>query len=127
MVLVVGGPPCQGVSGLNASRKGASLDPRSSLNQQFKLIFDWVVECFHWCPVHFFQESVSSMEAKDINQYNDVAQLLPVEVEASQVGWVRRPQLFWLNWKLWEEPGFKLRIRPSKTQAIVSINKPPLS
>ena len=34
-VLLGGGPPCQGVSGLNASRRGALEDPRSSLYQHY--------------------------------------------------------------------------------------------
>eukprot|EP00435_Cladocopium_sp_Y103_P052374 s1447_g16.t1 len=37
-VLVAGGPPCQGVSGLNAAKKGASEDPRSSLHKAFDQI-----------------------------------------------------------------------------------------
>ena len=33
--LVAGGPPCQGVSSLNATKKGAALDPRSCIHSKF--------------------------------------------------------------------------------------------
>lgn len=33
LVIIVAGPPCQGVSGLNADRRGALRDARSSLFQ----------------------------------------------------------------------------------------------
>lgn len=60
-VLIAGGPPCQGVSGLNASKLGADVDPRSSLYQVFCQLHRWAKENFTWCPVFFLMESVASM------------------------------------------------------------------
>lgn len=46
-VVVLGaGPPCQGVSGLNASRKGALCDPRSVLYKHVKRAFSVVSSAY---------------------------------------------------------------------------------
>ena len=42
VVLVGGGPPCQGVSGLNADRKGALKDARSNLFVHVKRVYQLV-------------------------------------------------------------------------------------
>ena len=118
LVLVTGGPPCQGVSGLNASRTGAEKDPRSSLNIQFKHLFEWVKSAFCWCPVHFMQESVATMDSRDRRIYSRVADLLPIHMDSDQMGWVRRPRLFWFDWKMWEDECFKLNVRGSYSRCL---------
>ena len=52
LVVVGGGPPCQGVSGLNAQRRGALRDERSSLFPHVGRITGLVREVFSWCQVH---------------------------------------------------------------------------
>lgn len=46
LVLMGSGPPCQGVSGLNADRKGALRDARSNLFVHVSRIRDLVRSCF---------------------------------------------------------------------------------
>ena len=47
LVVLGAGPPCQGVSGLNAARKGAMRDERSALFQHVDRIRPLVERCFH--------------------------------------------------------------------------------
>ena len=65
LVLLGGGPPCQGVSGLNFDRKGALRDQRSSLFSHVSRIRDLLQHHFPWCPVHSLMESVLSMDDND--------------------------------------------------------------
>ena len=64
-VIVGAGPPCQGVSKLNARRMGAVDDDRSCLRVHVKPIVSMVQEAFPWCCVHFLQESVATMDEQD--------------------------------------------------------------
>ena len=65
VVLIGTGPPCQGVSGLNADRKGSQRDARSSLYKEIPRVEQLVRDCFPWAQVHLFVESVDSMDASD--------------------------------------------------------------
>eukprot|EP00435_Cladocopium_sp_Y103_P015411 s1282_g3.t1 len=76
-ILIAGGPPCQGVSSLNASKKGAELDPRSSLHHNFKEVRRYCREFFTWCPCFFLMESVASMSPEDGEIYTQTAEVLP--------------------------------------------------
>ncbi len=62
-VVVGGGPPCQGVSGLNVDRKGK--DARSSLFPHVRRVVDHCRTCFPRAQVHYLMESVWSMDASD--------------------------------------------------------------
>ena len=46
LVLLGAGPPCQGVSGLNASKKGALRDERSCLYQEVPSVRDLLKKAF---------------------------------------------------------------------------------
>eukprot|EP00435_Cladocopium_sp_Y103_P073845 s126_g45.t1 len=99
-VLVAGGPPCQGVSGLNASKKGAQDDPRSCLHKAFDRIKAEVRDFFTWCPVFFLMESVASMSLEDRATYTRSSGVLPYKVDARFLSPCRRPRLWWFNWKI---------------------------
>jgi site-specific DNA-cytosine methylase len=60
-----GGPPCQGVSGLNSERKGALRDERSKLFTHVERILALVRQHFPWSQVHGLMESVASMDTSD--------------------------------------------------------------
>ena len=115
-VLLGGGPPCQGVSGLNASRRGALEDPRSSLYQHYVRVRDLITETFRWCSVHFVMESVSSMDEKDRAIYSRAVGILPYQVDARDVSLCRRPRLWWFNWSLSDRPGMEI-VNPATSQA----------
>ena len=51
IVVVGGGPPCQGVSGLNADRKGALKDARSKLFVHVKRVYELCKLRFPWAKV----------------------------------------------------------------------------
>ena len=107
-VLVAGGPPCQGVSGLNADKKGAILDPRSSLVREFKRVVDLVRSVFTWCPVFTLMESVSSMNSEDRSHYSKTIGLLPYEVDSKYLSLCRRPRLWWFDWTIKSRPGVSI-------------------
>ena len=115
-VLLGGGPPCQGVSGLSASRRGALEDPRSSLYQHYVRVRDLLQETFSWCPVHFVMESVSSMDEKDRAIYSRAVGILPYQIDSRNVSLCRRPRLWWFNWSLSEQLGLEI-VTPSTSQA----------
>ena len=100
LVLLGGGPPCQGVSGLNASRRGALLDERSCLFVHVRRVRGLLEKYFKWCPVHVLMESVSSMYARDKQHMSDSFGEEPWEIDADNITWCRRPRLYWVTWTL---------------------------
>eukprot|EP00438_Fugacium_kawagutii_P018751 Skav204390 [mRNA] locus=scaffold2947:77112:80753:+ [translate_table: standard] len=100
VVLLGAGPPCQGVSGLNASRKGALRDLRSSLFLHVPRIRDLVARAFPWCAVHSIMESVYSMDIEDRDVMSASFGCEPILCDASGIIWCNRPRLYWLSWEL---------------------------
>ncbi len=105
LVLVAGGPPCQGVSGLNADRRGALRDERSSLFSHVRRIRDLFKVNFPWCQVHSLMESVASMDAADAEIMSDDFGSTPWLCDSGQLTWSSRPRLYWVTWELLSEPG----------------------
>ena len=104
VVLVGGGPPCQGVSGLNADRKGALRDQRSNLFIHVRRIYELCVKIFRWAQVHYLMESVFSMDEKDRGTMSEHMQSLPWMLDASDIAVCRRPRLYWISWELLPTP-----------------------
>eukprot|EP00435_Cladocopium_sp_Y103_P016967 s907_g4.t1 len=102
VVLVGGGPPCQGVSGLNSDRKGALKDARSSLFVHVRRVYRKCKKFFPWAQVRFFMESVFSMDAADRATMSEHMGVEPYMVEAHDVAVCRRPRLYWISWELQE-------------------------
>jgi len=105
VVLVGGGPPCQGVSGLNTDRKGALKDARSKLFVHVKRVYAMCKQHFRWAQVHFFMESVYSMDAQDRATMSQDIGVTPFLVDAAGISICRRPRLYWLSWALKEAQG----------------------
>ena len=105
LVLLGGGPPCQGVSGLNASRRGALLDERSCLFVHVSRIRDLLKKHFRWCPVHVMMESVASMDDSDKQHMSDSFGDSPWLIDAGSMTWCRRPRLYWVSWDLHAQHG----------------------
>ena len=108
LVLVGGGPPCQGVSGLNADRKGSLKDARSKLFVHVPRIFKLCRKYFRWAQVHRLMESVASMDCSDRRVMSEAMGCLPWKIEAAGISLCRRPRLYWISWELREENGVKL-------------------
>ena len=115
LVIIGGGPPCQGVSGLNASRKGALKDERSNLYPHVKRIWKLVQRQFPWCQVHCIMESVASMDEEDRAVMSQEFGDQPWICDAGTLTWCHRPRLYWISWELAEQDGVCLE--PGSTGA----------
>ncbi len=115
VVVVGGGPPCQGVSGLNSDRKGALRDARSSLFPHVKRVFILCKKHFKWAQVHYFMESVWSMDPDDRYVMSESIGSCPWKIDSLGVALCRRPRLYWLSWELLETDGVTLS--PPKTES----------
>ena len=100
LVLIGAGPPCQGVSGLNADRRGALKDHRSGLFPHVERVVDLVRTAFPWAQVHRLMESVASMDTADRVVMSQSAGSTPILLDASGVTGCRRPRLYWPTWEL---------------------------
>ena len=100
LVILGAGPPCQGVSGLNADRRGALRDHRSGLFIHVRRIRDLLKRHFPWAQIRYLAESVSSMDQADrevmSRDFGDPASL----IDAKGVSLARRPRLYWCDWEL---------------------------
>ena len=118
LVVVGAGPPCQGVSALNASRKGALRDARSSLFVHVSRIRSLVAQCFPWAQVRSLMESVSSMNAHDEEVMNADFGDAPWSIDAAGVSLARRPRLYWLDWELIGGEGATLVMEADKRRQV---------
>ena len=105
LVILGAGPPCQGVSGLNAGRKGALRDERSCLFSHVKRIWKLAKKSFPWCQVHCFMESVASMDEHDRRIMSQDFGEDPWKCDAGSMTWTSRPRLYWLSWELLAQEG----------------------
>ena len=105
MVLLGAGPPCQGVSGLNASKKGALRDARSSLYQEVPRIKELFKVHFPWAQVRLLMESVASMSEEDRAIMSEAIEVQPYRVDAGGISLCHRPRLYWVDWDLTEGEG----------------------
>ena len=108
LIILGAGPPCQGVSGLNADRKGALRDERSSLFTHVARIRDLLKKGFPWAPVHSVMESVASMDAVDRDHMSSGFGTEPWICDAGTMTWCSRPRLYWLSWDLCPGEGVTL-------------------
>ena len=108
LVLLGAGPPCQGVSGLNSERKGATRDRRSSLYFHLPRVRALVIKWFPWAQVHSLMESVSSMDASDRAVMAASEGSLPWHIDALGASLARRPRLYWVSWEVAEGSGVDL-------------------
>ena len=108
VVVVGGGPPCQGVSGLNSERKGALRDARSSLFPHVRRVFELCKQKFPWAQVHHLMESVASMDADDLWVMSQDIGIQPWRIDAFGISLCHRPRFYWISWDLVEGPGVTL-------------------
>ena len=109
LVVLGAGPPCQGVSGLNADRKGALKDHRSSLFKHVPRIEELVQQAFPWAQVRTLMESVSSMDKCDRVEMSKAVGITPWLVDGASFSLARRPRLYWLDWDLFADGDISLQ------------------
>ena len=100
LIVIGAGPPCQGVSGLNADRKGALKDKRSCLFTHVPRIVELVKQAFPWCQVRLLMESVASMDDADRLLMSASVDLEPIKIDAAGVSVAHRPRLYWFDWEV---------------------------
>ena len=105
LVILGAGPPCQGVSGLNADRKGALKDKRSNLYEHVERIFILVKRHFPWAQVHKLMESVASMDVEDRACMSKGVEVTPWRIDSVGITVCRRPRLYWISWELLQGEG----------------------
>ena len=115
LVLIGAGPPCQGVSGLNSERKGATRDRRSSLYFHLPRVRKLLVRHFPWAQVHSLMESVASMDACDRAIMSESEGSLPWRIDSAGVSLARRPRLYWISWEVSEDEGVDITPPLSKS------------
>ena len=114
VVILGAGPPCQGVSKLNADRKGALRDERSKLFAEVPRIKALVQKAFFWAQVHLLMESVASMNDKDRHVMSDAVELQPYRIDSLGLTICRRPRLYWVTWELTSEE--EVQVEPPDEQ-----------
>ncbi|CAK0838916.1 unnamed protein product [Prorocentrum cordatum] len=97
--LVVGGFPCQVFAGLHVARQGLD-DPRAGLVDHMVRIVDGLRTAMPEASIDFLGENVASMPECDVLRLNQLFGRIPLDIEAGDVGWVRRPRLYWASWDL---------------------------
>ena len=112
LIVVGGGPPCQGVSGLNAARKGALRDSRSSLFVHVSRIRELCKKCFPWAQVMGLMESVASMDEADEVVMSKSFGGDPWFIDAAGLSLAHRPRLYWLDWEVQGSSAVKLGHTP---------------
>ena len=105
LVLIGSGPPCQGVSGLNADRRGALRDSRSGLFPHAPRIAQLCRDRFPWAQIRTLTENVASMDATDCHVMNEAYALMPWFVDSAGISLSHRPRLYWCDWELHEAAG----------------------
>ena len=108
VVIIGAGPPCQGVSGLNADRLGALKDQRSNLFGHVGRVKGMVQRTFVWAQVHVLMESVASMDRTDQDVMSADFGEDPWKCDAGTFTWCSRPRLYWISWGLLEDSGVEL-------------------
>ena len=110
LVLLGAGPPCQGVSGLNAARKGALRDSRSSLFTHVARVRALLRRFFPWAQVQSLMESVASMDSQDEEVMSSSFGSKPWAIDAQDVSLARRPRLYWVEWEIAETPDVQVQV-----------------
>ena len=108
LVLVGAGPPCQGVSGLNADRRGALRDLRSCLFQHIPQVVALCKLAFPWAQVHELVENVASMDYDDCHTMSTAYGCDPWFIDAAGISLAHRPRLYWNSWELLGATGVEI-------------------
>eukprot|EP00438_Fugacium_kawagutii_P035486 Skav230564 [mRNA] locus=scaffold2372:215072:220645:- [translate_table: standard] len=95
-VLISAGSPCQDLTRLLANRQGLQGD-RSKLFFEIPRI---VALCEQRFPNKVYQlvENVESMTDDNKRTFNQVLGVKALLINAHDLGWVRRPRLYWCSW-----------------------------
>ena len=106
ILLIAAGSPCQDLTALLANTKGLE-------GSRSKLFFH-IPRIHRLCKSRFsgmtalMVENVYSMTAEARDEFSTVLGVKPVLIMASDLTWVRRPRLYWIDWEILAQEGEKL-------------------
>lgn len=100
----------QGVSGLNADRRGALRDARSCLFQHIPRIVSMFKQAFVWAQVHSLTESVASMDYQDCLTMSEQFEAFPWYIDSAGISLAHRPRVYWVTWELCEAEGVEVKL-----------------
>jgi len=104
LILVVGGSPCQGVSGLNANALGM-LDPRTTLVNNLVDIYWMLKRLASMAGIELCVENVASMDqhgTQTVQAFNALLGSTPSDIDAADSGDMGRPRRYWHSWPIVE-------------------------
>ena len=125
LVVVCGGPPCQDVAGLNATRVGVS-GSRSRLVVHMTRVRDAAKKVFVSALAALCTENVASMDKTDQDYYDQLHKRVPINICPSSFTWFRRPRLYWIDWKLIKVDGCVVSEEARWTKVKLTAPRPPL-
>lgn len=105
VIVLGGGPPCQGVSGLNFDKKGALRDSRSVLFKEIPRAKQLLQKFFPWAQIHELVENVASMSFEDCEIMCTEFDNWPWFIDSNGVSLCHRPRLYWVSWELLDNEG----------------------
>lgn len=119
LILLGAGPPCQGVSALNASRKGALRDERSCFFTHVARVRELLKQCFPLAQVRSLMENVASMSSEDEQHMSDSFGTSPLFIDAAGVSIAHRPRLYWVDWGIKAFPGCEFGTTPAGRNSVM--------
>ena len=121
-VLIIGGSPCQGLSGANATGTGF-LDDRSRLFFEFIRVIRDVQAEHH--SVLYAGENVTSMTEENRDVFSSYMGTIPHRACASGISQARRDRFYWLSWRVPASPGVTVERKPGYFKVRFEANLPP--
>ena len=120
-VLIIGGSPCQGLSGANATGTGF-LDDRSRLFFEFIRVIRDVQAEHH--SVLYAGENVNSMTEENRDVFSSFMGTIPHRACASGISQARRDRFYWLSWRVPPSPGVTVERKPGYFKVRFEANLP---
>jgi hypothetical protein len=108
IVLHCTGPPCQNVSGLNATRAGVG-GQKSKLVNQVGRVDAMLRQAFPHAKHHRLGEMVASLTAEDQATYDKIFGGVPLKICAGDLSYARRPRLYWITWRMTRDPCYEIK------------------
>ena len=124
-VIHLSGPPCQDVSGLNATGSGIT-GSRSSLVHYIPEVKRIIQRVFPGCAYGQAVEMVASLTRQSQETYDEIGGGQPLRICPGSFGWVRRPRLFWPSWNCHKTAGVEITEEERWTTVRLSGRRMPL-
>lgn len=95
--LLVGGSPCQDLSGGNVKTRWGKALPPGLKGKKSGLFYEYVRILKETSPRYFILENVSSMKKTEKDKISEILKVQPIEINAKLFSPQNRKRLFWTN------------------------------